>query len=733
MTAVLTPTRTLLLLSTFGLLAGCQGGTPATPSGTESPQPPTGSDLAAQFAALPSAQQATLRRVWDDALTGADGRLSLGNYRLSMDFTTGDFTMVSLDRYGNDVVDVTGVLNDPSCPNSQCVNFVLNARDPQSGRTSLTVYIFNPSTTTVFDTRFIWTNLQDNDLSDDGTFRTDNDVIIDNPDGWTNEFDDFGDLLLMAPGVPDYTAFGDVFDDTDAGWPVINPFHTMASNETDQSLEGEQVALADIEATVRGDTASVDFIVTTSVGSRRQDPLNFGVVQQVGLMDNFINGRTEIRAVIRDAQGDIGYTNPTDPDPTHLGVELHAPNFYETDPAQIHQMVFNGATAEYPEGYYSVELENWQVERSGKYPFVIRAHSDANPATQVQGWDLYWKGIIQVVNDPSGGGGGGGPTQNAIAYISTEFGDADIFLNNLQGTAKQNLNGVSDPGENSAEDIDPAFSSPYPNPAGAGTKRWIAWASNRGTNGNFRIWIWDINGSGGLHTYAAPIAITPSLNNAVAPSWSFNNDAIVCQVQDNRGRWAIRKYPIQLDPNDTLPPIVQPAIQLTRNNTGDNTNPSFNRTGEYVTFDSTRVRFDNAEIYVMDSDGENVMLNRITYQTGNDRDPVFSSGTGYDQILYQKEAVDGWNIQVANFNSGSYVPPAAKNSITIALVVSGDGDDINPAISPDGRQMLFASNRGNDGAFDLYSINAAEGGGGEIRRTNTDDDEYRPAWGLDVF
>jgi len=723
--------RLALWAGSMLVLIGCQGGSPATPPAT--PGGPSG-DLAAQFAQLPAGQQQELARVWDQVLSGADGRLSLGAYRLRMDLSQGTFQLTAIDRAGNAVQDVTSVLTNPACPNNNCVSFKLNARDAQTGRTSLTLFLYNPSTTKVWDTRFIWTNLQDADRKPDGTFKTDNDVIILNPGGWTNEFDDAGDIPLMAPGMPDYSAFSTIIDDQGSGWPVINPFHTLSSNQVDKSLGGKELALADIEAIVRSDTADVTFIVTTSVGGQREDPFEFGAVVQVGLMDDNINGRTEIRAVIRDHQNDIGFTNPTDPDPTHLGVEFHAPDFFQTSNDEIFQMEYQPPTGADPEGYWFLKIENWQVERAGKYPFYIRAHSDVNPLTMPQSWDLYWKGEILVVRDPSGGGGGGGaPTQDTIAYISTEFGDADIFLNKLQGGAKTNLNGVLDPNENGAEDIDPAFSSPYANPSGFGTKRWIAWASNRGTNGNFRIYVWDLNGQGPLHTYSQPIAVTASLDNCVAPSWSPSNDAIVCQCLDNRGRWAIRKYFIQLDPNDSLPPIIQPPIQLTRNNTGDNTNPSFDRSGNFVVFDSTRIRFDNAEIFVMSDDGENSMLNRITYQAGNDRDPVFASGTGFDQILFQRQTTEGWDIQVASFSAGVYVPPVARTNIIIESVVTNSADDINPAIAPDGRSMLFASNRGTSGAFNLYSVNAGPGGGGETRRTNTDDDEYRPAWGLDIF
>lgn len=722
-------------LCAFALFTGCQGGSPAAPPATTGERVPDAASFAASFGNLPEAQQAELTRVWDAVLgSQSTGMLSLGEYELQLDLATGGFALKLVDRYGQAVQDVTGVLNNPACPNNNCVNFVLNSRDTQTGRTSLTIYLFNPSDTKVWNVRFIWTNLQDNDKNDDGSLRTDNDVIILNAKGWTNEFDDYGTLPLMAAGDPDYTAYRDILDRNNDTWPPINPFHTLNSNQTDQSLEGKALALTDVDAIVRGDTANVRFMVTASVGGQRQDPYEFGSVVQAGLMDDNLFGKTQIRAVIRDHQGDIGFFNPPDPDPTHLGVEFHAPDFWENSSDEIFQMEWQPPDLENPEGYYFLDLENWQAERAGDYPFIIRAHSDVNPAFQ-ENYNLYWSGTLKVVRDPSGGGGGGGggPSQNAIAYISTEFGDADILLDRLGGGGQRvNLNGVGDPGEGGADDIDPAFSAPYANPLG-GTKRWIAWASNRGTNGNFRIFVWDVNGQGSLHTFPEPIAVTSSTDNCTAPAWAPNNSALVCQCVDNRGRWAVRKYPIQLHPTDALPPIIQPPIQLTRQNTGDNTNPSFDRSGQFVVFDSTRIRQDNAEIFVMDANGENILLNRITYQTGHDRDPVFSSGTGFDQILYQHQASGGWEIRVATFSSGVYIPPVMRNGVQVAVVINSSGDDINPAISPDGRQVIFASNRASSGAFNLYTANAAPGGGGEVRRTNTNDDEYRPAWGLDVF
>jgi TolB protein len=60
-------------------------------------------------------------------------------------------------------------------------------------------------------------------------------------------------------------------------------------------------------------------------------------------------------------------------------------------------------------------------------------------------------------------------------------------------------------------------------------------------------------------------------------------------------------------------------------------------------------------------------------------------------------------------------------------LTSGAWDDVQPAISPDGQRVAFASNRG--GAWDLYLLDLLTGSTAQL----TDDDEYdgRPSWSPD--
>ncbi|MEO7994670.1 MAG: hypothetical protein ABI743_09765 [bacterium] len=732
--ARLLPASLMLIL---GLLAiSCSGPNAATPTLTPAAASPKNIDeFQAQFDHMTPEEDAALSNAFDALLSAQLGqsRVNLGEYHLVANLETGDYRIeaVQQTRNGQTVANVTSALMSPLCPNGQCVNFVLNRRDVGTGFTSYTLYIYNPSTTVVYDTRFIWTNLQDTNRDADGKLITTDDVLLLNPKGWTNEFDDYGSIPIMAIGAPDYTAFGAIVTDTAPKWPPINPFHTLASNQTDQSLGGKKSAFTEVQATVKSTTLNISFMVTASPTFQRQDPYDVVSVTQIGLVDDNVNGKGKIKIKVRDHQANVGFTVPPDPDPTHLGIEFHSPSFYQSSNPEILQATLLSSAGDTSE--YQFDVTNWQVKKAGKYPFYIRVHSDVNPAQQAVNYDLYWKGDVLVVSDPSGGGGGGGPTQNTIAYVSSEFGDNDIIISSLTGGNKINYNGVVDINENGADDIDPSLGSTFAVPGPTAAKRWIAWASDRGTPGNYRVWMWDYNRPpGSIHTFATPTAVTSPLDDCRAPDLSPNNDALVCQCKGNGGSWEIRRYPVTISFSDALPPIIGSFSRLTKSNTGDNQNPSYNRNGQFIVFDSTRIRQDNPEIYAMDGLGENVMINRLTYRAGEDRDPVWASGPGFDQILFQTNVAGNWDIQVVTFTSGLYIPPVASGNIVLKSVITGSDDDVTPNVSPDGRQVIFATNRDASGDFEIFTANAGPGGGGETKRTSDSDDQRRPDWGNDL-
>ena len=61
------------------------------------------------------------------------------------------------------------------------------------------------------------------------------------------------------------------------------------------------------------------------------------------------------------------------------------------------------------------------------------------------------------------------------------------------------------------------------------------------------------------------------------------------------------------------------------------------------------------------------------------------------------------------------------------LLVGGAGDDVEPAWSPDGTRIAFASTR--DGRYELWAVDA--GGGEPLRLVDAPGRQWAPAWSPD--
>ena len=68
-----------------------------------------------------------------------------------------------------------------------------------------------------------------------------------------------------------------------------------------------------------------------------------------------------------------------------------------------------------------------------------------------------------------------------------------------------------------------------------------------------------------------------------------------------------------------------------------------------------------------------------------------------------------------------------SNGTGMTRIITGPGADLDPAWSPDGSKIAFASER--DGNFEIYS--AAPGGGSPVRLTQNAASDSRPAWSPD--
>ncbi len=170
----------------------------------------------------------------------------------------------------------------------------------------------------------------------------------------------------------------------------------------------------------------------------------------------------------------------------------------------------------------------------------------------------------------------------------------------------------------------------------------------------------------------------------------------------------------------------------------DDIGPSWSPNGLQLLF--TSFRDGNGEIYQMNNDGTNPT--RMTASETNEVFPVWSPDR--TQIVYVVQ-VDADEVDADEVDADENAPDERGNepdgeqkTIGEIYVMQADGtektnltnnpaDDTDPAWSPDGTQIVFASNR--NGGYDLFVMQA--NGSGQTLLLDLPGDAHHPDWSPD--
>ncbi len=266
----------------------------------------------------------------------------------------------------------------------------------------------------------------------------------------------------------------------------------------------------------------------------------------------------------------------------------------------------------------------------------------------------------------------------------------------------------------------------------------IAFASTR--SGNFDIYRMDANG-------ANLQQLTFSEVDEQSPTWSPDGTLI-----------AYSKRHESFNDDIFVMTIASGAETNLTRTPGLDGFPRWSPNGEQIAFESRRDRDGNVNIYVMDADGSG--LQRLTTHPAFDGQPAWSPDgsqiifeSGREVFVHATHSVDSVEVAAVEFIQTDPLnrkDPSFNHQI---YIMNADGtnkrrltfhsdNDQSPSFSPDGSQIVFASDRdGEDSSAssntkgiqrrtsDIYVMNAD---GSQLRRlTFTPANDYSPSWSSD--
>lgn len=282
----------------------------------------------------------------------------------------------------------------------------------------------------------------------------------------------------------------------------------------------------------------------------------------------------------------------------------------------------------------------------------------------------------------------------AIVYMArgaandAQVSSWQLFVMNADGTNRQQRS------LSNTDDITPVWS-----PDG----QRIAFVTQR--DGNREIYLVNANGSDLVN-------LTQHPSEDWTPAWSPDGKEVGFS-SNRQGNWEI--FVVNADGTNLR--------QITNDGTG-NLSPVWSPDGTMMAFSSKRDG--DWEIYLMPAPDSQGLVRgqqtRLTYAEGNDLSPLFSPQG--DRIAFESNREGNVEIFVMPV-PGAQTQVSAGGSNQVNLSNLSFADDHGPVWSPDGRRLVFYSNRA--GNWDLFVM--TDNGESVINLTNSPDmDEQAPSW-----
>jgi Tol biopolymer transport system component len=363
---------------------------------------------------------------------------------------------------------------------------------------------------------------------------------------------------------------------------------------------------------------------------------------------------------------------------------------------------------------YWCNVLNDKMKALGFYHAVVYAKSDDIDG---QGFDTMYNHFWFEVNKS---GTGGDPTKHPmIVFTSYKNGNADLYYYMLETSAIGLLSAdFTSPGNMHSDELEPSLhNSP--------TKTQVAFSSNwnndvSGGLDDFELYTADITFSGGV-----PVLLnhatdwdrkTNNSSDDVSPDWSPNGVKIAYSAYQT-GQFDI--YTL-----DTSLPGAPFRVTVSF---ADDEAPAYDKSkalGTWMFYQSNRAGGGNYEVYAIDPTQKESSFNlptRITFSAGFDGYPG-SSPTG--DFAFSTERWGPADIVRAHYDGSTWV--YYRLSENPGEPEQNNANDLFPSFSPDGQWIAFSSDRVND-QFEIFKM--AFDGSALTRLTFFEEPDLDPSYG----